>query len=197
MFPYLGRAHGESWIELAILIFHDQVCLQTFRPEAPWNIYTGVISQCHQQWVSKGSVGMCIPIIGRVITIWDEVLFKFRLYFYGMVRRKKVFLESSHRIDTHNDVVVEVLEVQSSVIFTFCLDEDFIEFWWADIMFEIPHATNFGGISTFQWWILIVIRDQSGRILRIWLILLVWWVFIKFGRGSSWSLVTVLIHIMM
>ena len=53
--------------------------------------YTGVITQCHQQGVSKAIVGMRIPRIGMVITIWDKVLFKLRVYFYGMVSMKEVF----------------------------------------------------------------------------------------------------------
>ena len=52
-----------------------------------------------------------------------------RVSFDGMVARKEVFSESSHRIETHLDVVVEVLEIQSSVSFEFCLDEELIEFW--------------------------------------------------------------------
>ena len=67
--------------------------------------------QCHQQRVSKGSVDLCIPRIGRVTTIWDEVFFKLRVSFDELVIRKKVFSESSHCIETRLDVVVEVLEV--------------------------------------------------------------------------------------
>ena len=77
----------------------------------------------------KVSVGLCIRIIGRVIAIWDKIFFKPRVSFNILVRRKKVFSGSSHCIDTHLDVVVEVLEIQSSVDFEFCIDEDFIEFW--------------------------------------------------------------------
>ena len=66
---------------------------------------------------------MDIPGIGRVIAIWDEVFFKFRVSFYGLLIRKEVFSESSHFIETHLDVVKEVLEVHSSVSFEFCLDE--------------------------------------------------------------------------
>ena len=73
--------------------------------------YTGVISQYHQLWVSKGSVGLWIPRIGRVIMIWDEVLFKIRVSFDGLVIRKKVFSESSHCIETRIDTFVEVPEV--------------------------------------------------------------------------------------
>ena len=40
-------------------------------------------------------------------------------------------------------MVVEVIEVQSSVAFELFLDEEFIELWWSGIMFEILHATNF------------------------------------------------------
>ena len=63
--------------------------------------------------------------------------------FDGLAIRKKVFLQSSHRIEKHIDVVLEVLEVQSSVNFDICLDGESIEFWRADLMFESPHATNF------------------------------------------------------
>ena len=91
--------------------------------------YTGFISRCHYQLVSKGSVYLNIPRIVRVIMIWDEVFFKIRVYFDALVSRKKVFSESSHRIEIHPDVFVEVLEVQSSLCFEFCLHEEFIEFW--------------------------------------------------------------------
>ena len=64
-----------------------------------------------------------------VITIWNEVFCKLRVYFYGLVTRKEVLSESSHRIDTHLDLVVEVLEIQSSVSFEFCIYEELVEFW--------------------------------------------------------------------
>ena len=53
---------------------------------------------------------MNIPRILRVITIWDEVFFKLRVFFDGLVSRKKVSSDSSHHNETHLDVVVEVLE---------------------------------------------------------------------------------------
>ena len=70
----------------------------------------------------KGILYLNIPIIGRVITIWDELFYKIIVSFYGLITRKKVFSDSSHFIGTHIDVVVEVLEVQSSVSFEFCID---------------------------------------------------------------------------
>ena len=76
-----------------------------------------------------GSLGLCNPRIVRVIMIWDKVLFKLRMYFDGMVIRNKVFWDYSHRIETHLDVVVEVLEVHTSASFELCLYEDFIQFW--------------------------------------------------------------------
>ena len=76
--------------------------------------------------MSKGSVYLNIKIIGRVITIWDEVFFKIRVTFDGLVSRKKFFSDSSHCIETHIDVIVEVLEVHSSTSFEFCLDEELI-----------------------------------------------------------------------
>ena len=72
--------------------------------------------------MSKGSVGLIIPIIVRVIMIWDEVFLKLRVSFDKLVSRNKVLSESSHRIDTHIDLLVEVLESQSSVAFELCLD---------------------------------------------------------------------------
>ena len=79
--------------------------------------------------MSKGSVYLNIPRIGKVIMIWDEVLFKLRVSVYGMVTRKKVLLEYSKIIEKYLDVVVEILKVQSSVSFYFRLDEEFIESW--------------------------------------------------------------------
>ena len=61
--------------------------------------------------------------------IWDEVFVKLRVSFDGLVIRKEIFSYSSHRIEAHIDVVIEVLEIQSSVSFELCLDEDLIEFW--------------------------------------------------------------------
>ena len=57
--------------------------------------------------MSKGSVYLNISIIGRVITIWDEVFCKIRVSVYGIVTIKKVLLESSNHIETHLDVVVD------------------------------------------------------------------------------------------
>ena len=96
----------------------------------------------------KGVVYLEIPGVGDVIAIWDKSLFKLRFLVDGQVIRKKVYLESIHRIERHLDVVIEVLEIQSSVSFEFCLDEELIEYWLADLMFEGPHATNiFGDVS--------------------------------------------------
>ena len=76
--------------------------------------------------MAKGIVGLCIPIIGRVRTILDEVSFKFRVSFDGLLIRKKDFLESRNQIETYFDVVAEAIEVQSSVAFDFCSNENFI-----------------------------------------------------------------------
>ena len=51
---------------------------------------------------------------------------KLRVTFGGLVRRKKVLSESIHRIETHIDVFVEVLEVQGSVAFELYIYEKFI-----------------------------------------------------------------------
>ena len=77
----------------------------------------------------QGNFYLKVPRIVRVITIWDEVLFKLIVSVDGLITRKKVLSESNNRIETHIDVFVEVLKVQSSVSFEFCLDEEFIEYW--------------------------------------------------------------------
>ena len=51
------------------------------------------------------------------------------MYFDGLVIRKEVLSESSYRIERHLDVLKEVLEIQSSISFDFCLDEEIIELW--------------------------------------------------------------------
>ena len=61
-----------------------------------------------------------------MLAIWDEVFFKLGVSFDGLVIMKEVFSESSHRIETHPDVVKGVLEIQSNVFFEFCLDESLI-----------------------------------------------------------------------
>ena len=73
--------------------------------------------------MSKGSVYLEIPGIGRVIMIWDEIFCKLIISFDVLVNRKEVFSCSIHRIETHLDVVVEVLDVHSNVSFKLCLDE--------------------------------------------------------------------------
>ena len=72
---------------------------------------------------------MEIPGVGDVIAIWYKALFKLRFIFDGQVISKKVYLESSHRIERHLDVIIEVLEIQISFSFELCLDEELIESW--------------------------------------------------------------------
>ena len=71
---------------------------------------------------------MNIPIIGRAVTIWDELLFKLKVTFGGLVIRKKLLSGYNHCIETHIYVVVEVLEVHISLSFEFCIDEEFVDF---------------------------------------------------------------------
>ena len=70
-----------------------------------------------------------IPGIVRVIKIWYKAFFKLMVLVDGQVIRKKFYLKSSHRIERHIDVVIEVLDIQSSVSFEFCLDEEIVELW--------------------------------------------------------------------
>ena len=76
--------------------------------------------------MSKGSVYMDIPGTGKVIAIWEEVFFKLRVSFDGLVIRKDVFSDSSQRTERNIDVAEEVLKIQISVYFKFCLDEELI-----------------------------------------------------------------------
>ena len=64
-----------------------------------------------------------------MIAIWDKVFFKLIVYVDRLVIRKEVLSKSSQRIETHLDLVKEVLETQISVSFEFYLDEELIEFW--------------------------------------------------------------------
>ena len=73
------------------------------------------------------------------------------MYFDRLIFRKEVLFESSHLIETHLDVVVEFLEIQSSFSFELCLDEEFIDFWQADIKFHSSYATNFSRLSAVHW----------------------------------------------
>ena len=43
-----------------------------------------------------------------------------------LVARRKIVLESSHRMNKHVDMIVEVLEVQISVAFELCIEEELI-----------------------------------------------------------------------
>ena len=88
--------------------------------------YTFVISQFRQKLVSRGGVALYIPRIGRAREIWDKVFFKLRVYFDGLVSRKKVLLDYIQLIETHLDVVVEVIKVHMSVSLELCIDEEFI-----------------------------------------------------------------------
>ena len=74
------------------------------------------------------SVGLWITRIWRVREIWNQVFFKLRVSFDGLVSRKRVFLEYSNHTETHIDVVVDVIELHISVDFEFCLDEDLYNF---------------------------------------------------------------------
>ena len=88
--------------------------------------------------MSNGIVYLDIQVIGSVIAIWDEAFFKLRVSFDVLVTIKEVFSESSHLIEAHLDVVVEVLEIHSSVSFELYLDEKFIEFFELISYLRIP-----------------------------------------------------------
>ena len=79
--------------------------------------------------MSKGGVYLEISGVGDLILFWDKAFFKLGVSFDGQVVRKKVYLESIHPIERHLEVVIEVLDIQSSVSFEFFLDEELIEFW--------------------------------------------------------------------
>ena len=53
--------------------------------------YKVFVIQCLQQGVYKGSVGLEIQIIVRMVMIWDKLLFKIIFYFGSLVSRKKLF----------------------------------------------------------------------------------------------------------
>ena len=98
--------------------------------------------------------------------IWEKSFCKLRVSFDRLVITKEVFLKSSHIIEAHLYVLVKTIEIQSSVYFELCLDEDIIEFRWDDLMFYGPHATNFGRVFLFQWWRPPVSWNLGGRVWR-------------------------------
>ena len=65
------------------------------------------------------TVGLYIQIIGMMIITWNEIFLKLGIYFDGLVIRKELLLQSSHRIEIHIDLFVEIIEVHSSVTFGF------------------------------------------------------------------------------
>ena len=79
--------------------------------------YIGVVCHGHQKVVSKVMLCMFITGIVRVRTIWHKILLKLEVSFDGIVSRKEVISDSSHYIETHIDVIIEILEVQISVSF--------------------------------------------------------------------------------
>ena len=75
-----------------------------------------------------------------------------QIFLYALVIWNKVFSEYIHRIEKHLDMAVEVLDVQISVAFELYFYEEFIEFLWANLMFESPHTTNICIMTTLQRW---------------------------------------------
>ena len=124
--------------------------------------------------------------------IWDEVFFELIVPFDRLVSMKKILWGSSHHIETHIDMFVEVIEVHISVSFEFYLDEEFIEFWWADLMFESPHATICYRIPTLQLWVFLVIQEHSD------IILLLSWIFFLYDEDFKiliWFIIDAIIPV--
>ena len=67
--------------------------------------------------MSKGVVYLAIPGVGAVIGICDNVFFKIIVLLDVQEIRKKVYSEFSDSMERHIDVVIEILEIQSSVSF--------------------------------------------------------------------------------
>ena len=82
----------------------NRVCLRCHG-----RVDTVVVFQFHQKVVSNGNLCLCIPIIGRLRTIWYKLLVKLRLLFNGLLFRKEIFSESSDHIETHIDTIVEII----------------------------------------------------------------------------------------
>ena len=77
----------------------------------------------------KRVVYLAIPGVGAVIDIWDNVFFKIIVLLDGKEIRKEVFSEFSYRIERNIDMVIEIIEIQSSVSFELYLDEELIKSW--------------------------------------------------------------------
>ena len=79
--------------------------------------------------MSNGVVYLAIPFEGDVIGKWDNVFFKIIVLLDVQEIRKKVYSEFSYSMERHLDVVIEILEIQSSASFEFYLDEELIKSW--------------------------------------------------------------------
>ena len=62
--------------------------------------------------------------------------------FDGLVTRKDAFSYSSHLIEAHIDVFIEIIEIQISVSFYLCLGEDLIEFLYYFTQVSLVIATK-------------------------------------------------------
>ena len=77
--------------------------------------------------MSNGVVYLAIPFEGDVSGKWYNVFFKIIFLIDVQEIRKEVFSELSYCIERNLDVVIEILEIQSSVSFEFYLDEELIK----------------------------------------------------------------------
>ena len=100
--------------------------------------------------MSKGVLGVIIPRIVGMIMIWSKIFFKPRVYFYGLVIRKKIILKYIHYIETQLYVVVEVLKVHSSVVFEFFLLRSSYNFGEMISCLKV-HIPSVFRMPTFQW----------------------------------------------
>ena len=64
---------------------------------------------------------MCITGIVKVRAILNKLFFKIIVSFDVLATRKEVLSGSGHRMETHLDVVVEIIEVPISVSFSYIL----------------------------------------------------------------------------
>ena len=109
------QKYFSSWLSCTLSLSMDVNNLVGMRLHG--GFYKDVIFQGLQKVFSKVIVCLWLIRIGRESMIRHEVLLKLRVSFCGMVISKEIFYDYIRRIETYLDVVVEIIEFQSSVYF--------------------------------------------------------------------------------
>ena len=109
---------------------------------------------------------MLIITVESSQTVWYKVSIKLEVTFYLMVYRWNISSQFYNCSEAHIDMFVKFIDIQRSISFKLGLDEDFLEFWRTNIMFQNLHPNYLLIFTTFNWWNFPVGADHCGRILK-------------------------------